>query len=135
MIQRPQTLYLLAATIFNLSVFFTPIYSQAMADPAAWIGWGLAISLTIAMIFSFAAIFMYKNRQQQLKIVKLATYLQIIALGAVAGVIFSMGGFGAYLWREALGVFFVLLALLMLWLAGKNITKDEELVKSMDRIR
>ncbi len=135
MIQRPQTLYLLAAAIFNFAVFFTSLYSRAMADPAQWIGWGLATSLTLVMLISVAAIFLYSNRAKQLTVVKSATYLQIVALAAIGGIIVSFGGFGAYLLWEVVGTLFVFLALLMLWLAGRGIKKDEDLVKSMDRIR
>lgn len=135
MIQRPQTLFLLAAAIFNFAVFFTSLYSRAMADPAQWIGWGMAITLTLVVVISIAAIFLYNNRAKQLTVVKSATYLQIVALAAVGGIIFSLGGFGAYLLWEAVGTLFVFLALVMLWLAGRGIKKDEDLVKSMDRIR
>lgn len=135
MIQRPQTLYLLFAALVNLGVFFTPIYSKAMADPVPWIGFGLATSLTIVMIVSLVSVFLYKNRVLQLKSVKAATYLQIVALGSATGVLFSLGGIGIYLWPEAIGMLLIIITLLMLWLAGKNIKKDEELVQSMDRIR
>ncbi|MCC5941803.1 MAG: DUF4293 family protein [Balneolaceae bacterium] len=133
--QRPQTLYLLGATLFNFAVFFTTLYSRAMADPVQWIGWGLALSLTLVMIISFAAIFLYRDRLKQLSVVKFATYIQIVALAAVAGVIFSLGGLGAYLLWEVVGLVLVFLSLLLLWLAGRGIKKDEDLVKSMDRIR
>ncbi len=106
-----------------------------MADPAQWIGWGLATSLTLVMLISVAAIFLYSNRAKQLTVVKSATYLQIVALAAIGGIIVSFGGFGAYLLWEVVGTLFVFLALLMLWLAGRGIKKDEDLVKSMDRIR
>lgn len=135
MIQRPQSLYLLVAALVNLGVFFTPIYSKAMLDPVPWIGFGLATSLTIVMIISLVSIFLYKNRVLQLKVVKAATYLQIVALGSATGVLFSLGGIGVYLWPELIGMVLILLAMLMLWMAGKNIKKDEELVQSMDRIR
>lgn len=135
MIQRPQTVYLLFAVILNLAVFFNPLYSSAMADPAHWIGWGLAMSLTLAMIIAFVSIFLFKDRNRQLKIVKLGTYLQITGLGFGAGVLFSLGGIGPHLWPEALGFLFVILSLCMYWLAGRGIKKDEELVQSMDRIR
>lgn len=67
--------------------------------------------------------------------VKFGTYLQIIGLGAAFGVLFSLGGLRAQLFNDVLGVGLIILALLMFWLAGKWIKKDEELVKSMDRIR
>lgn len=135
MIQRPQTVYLLFATLLNVAVFFNSIYSNAMADPAEWIGYGLAISLTLALIISLAAVFLYKNRPTQLKVVKGGTYIQIVALGFGAAVLFSLGGFGVFLWQETIGVGLITLALVMYWLAGRGIKKDEELVKSMDRIR
>jgi CHASE2 domain-containing sensor protein len=134
-IQRPQSLYLFLASALNLAVFFNPLYSRAMADPAQWIGWGLALSLTIALITAFVSIFLFKDRSRQLRIVKLVTYIQIVGLGFGSGVLFSLGSIGPHLWPEALGFLLVLLALAMLWLAGKGIKKDEELVQSMDRIR
>ncbi len=135
MIQRPQTVYLLFAAILNLAVFFNPLYSSAMADPAQWIGWGLALSLTIAMLIALVSVFLFKDRVRQLRVVKLGTYLQIAGLGFGAGVLFSLGGIGPHLWPEALGFLFVILSLFMYWLAGRGIKKDEELVQSMDRIR
>ena len=135
MIQRPQSIYLLIVSLGNLFVFFTPIYSRAMDDPYTWIGMGLALSLTLTMIIAFIAIFLFKNRTLQFNTVKLATYIQIVAVGSAAGVIFSLGGLGSYLWQEAFGVLLILVSLFFLWMAGRGIKKDDELVKSMDRIR
>ena len=135
MIQRPQTIYLFLATVINLSVFFTPLYSRAVLDPVMWIGLGLAGSLTLAMVFSLIAIFLYKNRIFQLKVVKFGTYLQIIGLGAAFGVLFSLGALRPQLAYDALGVLLIIISLVMFWLAGRGIKKDDELVKSMDRIR
>lgn len=70
-----------------------------------------------------------------MKVVKIGTYIQIIALGFSAGVLFSLGGFGVFLWQETIGVVLITLTLAMFWFAGRDIKKDEELVKSMDRIR
>lgn len=135
LIQRPQTVYLILATLLNIAVFFNSIYSKAMDDPAVWIGYGLAISLTIALILAFGSVFLYKNRPTQLKMVKIGTYIQIVAFGFGAGVLFSLGGLGIFLWQETIGVALITVALVLYWLAGRSIKKDEELVKSMDRIR
>lgn len=135
LIQRPQSLYLFVAALINLGVFFNSIYSKAMADPAEWIGYGLAISITLALLLALVSIFLYKNRPLQLNLVKFGTYIQIVALGFGTGVLFSLGGFGIFLWQETIGVALLVLSLVMFWLAGKNIKKDEALVKSMDRIR
>ena len=106
-----------------------------MADPAKWIGYGFAISLSVAMMIAVVSIFLYKNRPIQLKVIKFGTYIQIIALGFGTGVLFSLGGFGIFLWEESIGVAMILVSLSMFWLAGRSVKKDEELVKSMDRIR
>jgi peptidoglycan/LPS O-acetylase OafA/YrhL len=134
-IQRPQSLYLFATGILNLILFWTPIYSRAVADPTPWIGFGFAISLTIVMVTAIVAIFLYHNRELQLKVVKFATYIQIIAFGFATGILFTLGNFGTHLWREGLGFGMIVLVLIFLWLAGKGIKEDENLVKSMDRIR
>ncbi|PKD43541.1 DUF4293 family protein [Rhodohalobacter barkolensis] len=135
MIQRPQTIFLILTAILNLAVFFTPIYSHAVNDPAAWFGIGMALSLTLPMLIALISIFLYKNRSNQLKWVKIATYLQIVALGFAIGTLFSLGGFGKFLWKEVLSSGIVIFSLASLWQAGRLIKKDEELVQSMDRIR
>ena len=135
MIQRPQSLYLFLAAICNLAVFWNPIYGKAMADPATWISYGFASIITVAILIAIVSIFLFNNRSMQLNIVKLGTYFQIAGLGFVISILFSMGGFGTYLWRESLGVLLIVMSLGFYWLAGRGIKSDQELVKSMDRIR
>ena len=135
MIQRIQTVYLFLAAVLNISVFFTPIYSHAINDPQAWIGIGFAISLMLSFLIAGSSIFLYPNRKLQLRIVKAGIYIQIVAIGFAVGILFSLGGFGTFLWQEILGSGLILVALILYWLAGRSIKKDEELVKSMDRIR
>lgn len=135
MIQRIQTVFLAVATLLNLGVYFTPIYEKAMADPQSWIGFGLAISLLIAMVLNVFSIFKYADRKSQMWWVKRAVLFQIIGLGFAAGVLFSLGGIGTYLWDEALGTGLIFLGLIGQVLALRFIQKDEDLVRSMDRIR
>lgn len=106
-----------------------------MADPATWISYGFAIIVTIALLIAIGSIFLFNDRAFQLRIVKLGTYFQIAGFGFAISILFSMGGFGTYLWRESLGALFLVISLGFYWLAGKGIKSDEELVKSMDRIR
>lgn len=135
MIQRIQTVYLALAFIFNLAVFFTPLYSHAMNDPQQWIGIGFAILLTVAGLASLGCIFLYQNRPNQISWVKRTMLVQVGTFGWGVGIVFSLGGFGVFLWDEFLGIGFLLLALIAQVLAVRNIRKDEELVRSMDRIR
>ncbi|MBO6522711.1 MAG: DUF4293 domain-containing protein [Balneolaceae bacterium] len=135
MLQRIQTVFLALAAITNLGVYFTPIYTRAMEDPQQWIGFGLAISLVVAAIFSVYSIFLFNNRKNQINWVKRAAFVQIISLGFSVGVFFSLGGIGTYLWDEAIGTGLIVLGFIFQLLALRFINKDEKLVRSMDRIR
>lgn len=135
MIQRPQTLFLAFAGILNLVTYFTPIYDKAMQDPQLWIGYGLASTLALAMVLAVVSIFKYSDRKDQIKWVKITIIPQLIGLGFSAGVLFSLGGIGTYLWDEAIGVGLVGLGLVFLGLALRFIKKDLDLVRSIDRIR
>ena len=135
MIQRIQTVYLSLAVLINLVLFFTSIYRHAVNDPSAWIGTSFAIFLTAAMVLSLVSIFLFGNRITQLKWIKAATYFQIAALGIAVAILFTMGGFGRFLWKEVVSVGLLVISLGFLWLAGSRIKKDQELVDSMDRIR
>lgn len=135
MIQRLQTVFLVLAILLNLTVYFTPIYEKAIADPQWWVGTGLATVLLFAMIINGVSIFMYNNRPLQMTLVKRSMIFQIIALGFSVGILFSLGGIGTYLWDEALGTGLVFLGLIFQILALRYIRKDEDLVRSMDRIR
>lgn len=106
-----------------------------MNDPSAWIGFSFAVLLTISMLISLVAVFLYGNRNNQLKWVKAAAFFQIAGFGIAVAILFTMGGFGRFLWREIIGTGLVILALIALWQAGRFIKKDQELVESMDRIR
>lgn len=135
MIQRLQTVFLVLATLLNVGVYFTPIYEKAMSDPQQWIGISLASALLIAMILNVVSIFLYNDRKSQLTWVKRSALFQVIGLGFCVGVLFSLGGIGTYLWDETLGTALVFLGLFGQLLALRFIKKDEELVRSMDRIR
>lgn len=135
MIQRLQSLYLTAAIVLNLAVFFSPIYERAMEDPQNWIGIGLASSLLIAMMMNGLVIALYKNREKQISWLKRSSFMQIVSFGFALGIIFSLGGIGTYLWDEAIGTILIFMAFVSQFLAVKKIKKDIDLVKSMDRIR
>ncbi len=135
MIQRIQTLYLALAVLFDGIVFFTPLYTRMWEDPATWISFGFATAAGVAMLVTLVSIFLYTNRPNQQMWVRVAVLLQFIALGFATGVLLTLDGFGPYLWDEALGELLLILALAGQLLAIRGIKKDEELVRSMDRIR
>lgn len=134
-IQRIQTVFLFLAFLLNGSVFFNALYSHAVQDPRAWIGIGFAIILTIASLGSLGCIFLYENRDNQLRWVGRLLIPQVMAFGFAVGIFISLGGFGTYLWDETIGLALLFFAFVFQLYARKKIKDDIELVKSMDRIR
>lgn len=135
MIQRIQSVFLLLTSVLNGSVFFNALYSHAMDDPQAWVGIGFAIALTLAALAPLGCITLYKNRKTQVRWVTRSLIVQVIVLGYGLGIFISLGGFGSFLWDEAIGLGMLVIALFSLIYARKKIKDDIELVKSMDRIR
>ena len=135
MIQRLQSVLLFLAFILDGTIFFNALYTHAMDDPQQWIGISFAIILTLAALASLGCIFLYKNRENQITWVNRTLIIQVAALGCGVGIFISLGGFGTFLWDEAIGLFMLVLALLAQLFAKKKIKDDLELVNSMDRIR
>lgn len=106
-----------------------------MDDPRAWIGIGFTAVLIVAGLFSLICIFLYNNRSTQIKWTGGAVVLQTIAFAYGIGILISLGGFGMFLWDEAIGAGILCIALVAVYMARKKIRDDEELVRSMDRIR
>jgi len=134
-IQRIQSVFLFFAFILDGSIFFNALYKHAVNDPQQWIGIIFAVLLTLAALASLGSIFLYKNRTKQIAWVKRTIMIQIAALGCGVGIFISLGGFGPFLWDEAIGIMMLLLAFSAQLYAKKKIQDDLELVESMDRIR
>lgn len=135
MIQRIQTLLLILAIGLNIAFIFTPMFVQVKADPSTWISSGVMSALLLSTLISLISVFLYKNRKRQVRWVKRSMFLQIIAVGLGIAIFFSLGGFGRYLWDEAISLGLIIIALVLQYGAFYYINKDEKLVKSMDRIR
>lgn len=135
MIQRIQSVLLFLSFLLNGAVFFTALYRQAVADPSGWIGLSFAILLSLTALLPLISIFLYSNRQRQLRWVTAGLWVQVLTLGFGTGIYISLGGFGPFLWDESIGLGLLVVALLTSLFARKKIIDDINLVKSMDRIR
>lgn len=134
-IQRIQHLFLFIAVVLNAVYFFSPLFSRALEDPASWISSGIAAGIGIASVLNIIIIFLYRQRTNQMVWLRRSLLFQILGLGSSVGVLFSMGGFHINLIDEALSLVLLLLAFLLMIIALIFIRKDEQLVRSMDRLR
>lgn len=136
MLQRIQTIYLLVSAgisgglifVFHLwtTINDTEFYAK---DKLLFLGLFLG-SATLAMI----AIFMYKNRQTQFVLGRLNIILNFILLGLFVYRSLKISG-EINISEKGIGMLLPIFSIVFLVLANKAIKKDEDLVKSVDRLR
>ena len=145
MIQRKQSIFLFLAAALILSLLVLPISSSSVANAGVYNDgiWevkdqmNMLGGLILGAVCSLLAIFLFKNRSWQIR---------LILLGILAVVVMLIFGILSYLGEmetlpaEAevdikLGSAIPLIILILLALAIKFIRKDERLVRSMDRLR
>jgi hypothetical protein len=138
MIQRIQTVYLiLTFLVTGVLMFFVPLWTlntgkpfYFMQDQVYTILLGLSTMLTIISIIS------YKKRQNQFVMGRLNIILNLILLGLFVYRSLNLSGETVNAVSEkGIGMFLPIVAIVLLVLANKAIKKDEDLVKSVDRLR
>lgn len=148
MIQRKQTLFLLAVVIIAIAQFFVPFQTLTFEDKT-WsiclmpgcstdiIGANIYVAMglnIVVLILSAALIFLYKNRVLQYKLTNLLMVFNVFIVGLFF--IFSHvkeGAQGTISYQ--FGSFLPLISAVFAFLAAHFIKKDEQLVRSADRIR
>lgn len=137
MLQRIQTLYLLVVTIISGALIFvfnlwtttegTVIFAKDEL-PAIGLFVGSAI-LSVISIFNF------KNRKSQFMLGRLNMILNLILLGFFVYRILNTSGEVSAVSEKGVGIFLPVISIVFLVLANRAIKKDEDLVKSVDRLR
>lgn len=136
MIQRIQTLYLAIAAVISggLSFLFPMWKNSANMDVmAADVVWMIVLFL-ISALLSVITIFKYKNRQTQFVLGRLNIILNFILLGVIVYLSLTLSGETAVS-EKGIGMILPLFSIVFIVLANKAIKKDEDLVKSVDRLR
>lgn len=158
MIQRIQSLFLLLAILANLGLLFLPFWQFGGADQVETLS-ALRIESTaapapmaftedplhmgvFALVLAISAflllvIFAYRNRPRQIRLGFIALILLLIE---IVGLVFlsRMGPWSISAVGEGSpqpGLALPILGVILVWLAVRAIKKDEELVRSIDRIR
>ena len=131
MIQRIQSIYLLVAAIsMSLISFKVTVYTLNETLFMAQDDTKMFILTIIGAIFSLLGLFMFKNRKFQMKLIRLTVLIQMI-IGIRIFMLFNK--FEVVLNYSFLFLMtFTLIALIM---AYRGVKKDDDLVRSVDRIR
>ena len=133
---RPQTYYLIVCFIITgVLPFVFPLWTTSdgksfyfMMDIIYVSLFGLSTALTLLSILS------HKKRQQQFVMGRLNMILNLILLGLFVYRTLNASGETAVS-EKGVGMFLPIFSIVFLVLANKAIKKDEDLVKSVDRLR
>ncbi len=136
MIQRIQTFFLVVvALITSVLPFFLNLWvdvdgKEVYAENELWISIAFYASAVLAVI----SIFMYKNRQNQFVVNRLNMILNLFLLGFFVYRSLSLSG-ETVVSEKGIGMLIPVFSIVFLVLANRAIKKDEDLVKSVDRLR
>ena len=136
MLQRIQTIYLLLTLIANLLLIFVfYIWLNASLKKVfvtdSYLYLPLVLSSLLLTVFS---IFSYKKRKSQFMMGRLNIILNFVLLGFFVSASLNLSG-ETSVSEKGIGVFVPIFSIVCLALANKAIKKDEDLVKSVDRLR
>ncbi|MDP3314411.1 DUF4293 domain-containing protein [Lutibacter sp.] len=144
MIQRIQTIYLLLATglssgsifVFNLwtedqkALFF--VFDALRSGNKLLIVMGLLFF--VSAITTFVTIFLFKNRKLQFVLGRISILINFILLGILIYISQNLSG-EIIISEKGIGLLIPIFSIVCIVLANRAIKRDEELVKSVDRIR
>ena len=143
MIQRIQTIYLFLASIvsgglifvFNLwntlkeQIFVLDLFQEELVTIKL-----IPFMFITSAILSISTIFLFKDRKLQFVIGRVIVLINLFLLVLLIYLSLTLSG-ETSVSEKGIGMFLPILVILLIVLANKAIKKDEDLVKSVDRLR
>ncbi|WP_127139127.1 DUF4293 domain-containing protein [Flagellimonas oceanensis] len=136
MIQRIQTLFLLiVGLISGILPFFLNLWVE-VGGKEVFAQDQVVVSLVfyVATVLAVVSILMYKKRQNQFVVNRLNMILNLFLLGFFVYRSLSLSG-ETVVSEKGIGMLIPVFSIVFLVLANRAIKKDEDLVKSVDRLR
>ncbi|WP_320814697.1 DUF4293 domain-containing protein [Flavobacterium sp.] len=136
MIQRIQSLFLICSIIITAVLpFFFSLWTESK-DKVVYFNESILYIVFFAGISALAvlSLFLFKKRQTQFVLNRLAIIFNFILLGFFVFRTLNIPG-GMQISEKGIGMFLPTLSIILLVLANRAIKKDEDLVKSVDRLR
>ena len=150
MIQRIQSLYLFLSLLLGLMSLFIPWVTYEQGEVAyvfeafhfnAELINTTATSLLIILLSALVAVGLisFKNRKLQMRLIKTAMFLSMMLLLGFAfdhyQNIERLKALGEVTMSYGFPIIFPVVNLILLWLAHRGVKKDEDLIRSVDRLR
>lgn len=136
MIQRIQTVYLFFVMLIS---GLLPFWVNLWSDPdgnAIFAKYDILISIAFyaTALLALIAIVVYKKRKNQFVLNRLNLLLNLFLLGFFVYRSLNLSG-EATVSEKGIGMLIPVISIVLLVLANRAIKKDEDLVKSVDRLR
>ena len=134
--QRIQTLYLALVALLNGAVvWWLPLYpGENGAGVLAADRIELVIVFIVFALLPILCILQYQKRQNQFVLNRLTMILNLILLGFFVVRSLNLSG-ETVVSEKGIGMLIPIFSIVFLVLANRSIKKDEDLVKSVDRLR
>ena len=134
MIQRIQSVYLFAALLAIVAYYFAG-QTDYVSDTTDWTLGSMETSLQlIVMVLIVWSIFKFKQRVHQFVLNRISIILNFVLVGVYAYQSLNLPG-ETSVSQKGIWVLLPFISIVFLVLANKAIKKDEDLVKSADRLR
>jgi hypothetical protein len=136
MIQRVQTIFMLIVGLLGgVLPFWANLWSDAdgnefFARNEMWV----SISFYVVAALALIAIVLFKNRKNQFVVNRLNMIVNLFLLGFFVYRSLNLSG-EALVSEKGIGMLIPVFSIVFLVLANRAIKKDEDLVKSVDRLR
>lgn len=144
MIQRIQSIYLLLILAVSGGLVFvfdlwrieneTPVFAWSLIKSTNPLHLLIGIAFFVVALLAFVSIFLFKNRKLQIALNRFNIVINFILLGLLVYVLLNISG-ETPVSEKGIGSFLPLASIVLLIMANRAIQKDENLVKSVDRIR
>ncbi len=143
MIQRIQSLLLLFSTLLSALLLYLPVYELiSVPDNVSVVTRFTIMSSALLVILnggigilSFFAIFLYRTRNIQIRMCNLALLLLCVLIGLLFFVADTMSTSMNQKIHYLYGSYIPLIQVLIIFLATRAIKRDENLIRSADRLR
>tara|TARA_B100000787_G_scaffold170052_1_gene163681 strand:- start:33643 stop:34071 length:429 start_codon:yes stop_codon:yes gene_type:complete len=142
MIQRIQSIYLLLVLVLSIGFTFffkiwevaeKKVYAFDLFSYKTFLAKLVPIFFIISAFVALVAIFQYNKRQLQFVLGRVIILINLFLLGIL--IYLSLNIPGEVSSEKGIGMFIPSVVILFAVMANKSIRKDENLVKSVDRLR
>ena len=144
MIQRIQSIYLALVGVFSGGLIFVfcfwkdvenqPIGIQQLLNHPETMQKAIGIAFFVIAFLALVSLFSFKKRKLQLSLNRINILINLILLGVLAYLLLNVSG-EMEISEKGIGSFIPSVSTVLLVLANRGIQKDEDLVKSVDRLR